>query len=451
MPSSGADPTVSRRTGYARADGLNIAFQTFGEGPGHLIFAPGYMTNVDQNWEWPGYARFLERLGRFAKVILFDRRGTGLSDRVPLHSPFENTMEDVRAVLDEVGVERAAFLGAGEGGPTCLLFAASFPERISALALYEPFVARAWAPDVPWGATPEMRERGVQAIDSKWGREPIGVRLYAPTLAADPVFLDWYLRAQRAGGTPTAARAWYEMSMDIDVRRILPAIRVPTLVIHRVGDRAISIDSSRFVASQIPGARLVELSGEDHFIFSGDTGALLDEIEGFITGVRPASEIDRVLATILFTDIVGSTERAALLGDHEWRRLLARHYELTAEEIQRHRGKLHETTGDGVKATFDGPARGVRCAQAIAERVASLGIEIRAGLHTGEVELRDGEFGGIAVHIAARVAALAGAGEVLVSSTVKDLVVGSGIRFEDRGSQRLKGVPDEWRLYSVIR
>jgi class 3 adenylate cyclase len=451
VPISGADSTVPRRTGYARVDGLNIAFQTYGEGPRHLIFVPGYMTNVDQNWEWPGYARFLERLGKFARVILIDRRGTGLSDRIPDHSPFENTMEDVRGVMDQVGIQQAALLGAGEGGPICLLFAASFPERVSVLALYEPFVARAWAPDVPWGITPEMRERGLQAIEFKWGREPIGAHLYAPSLASDPAFLDWYLRAQRAGGTPRAARAWYEMSMDIDVRGVLPAIRVPTLVMHRLGDRATSIDSSRFVVSQIRGARLIELAGEDHFIFSGDTSTMLDEIEAFITGVRPASQIDRVLSTILFTDIVGSTERASLLGDHEWRRLLVRHYELTAEEIERHRGKLHETTGDGVKATFDGPARGVRCAQSIIERVASLGIDIRAGLHTGEVELRDGDFGGIAVHIAARVAALAGAGEVLVSSTVRDLVVGSGIRFADRGTQVLKGVPDEWRLYSVTR
>jgi class 3 adenylate cyclase/pimeloyl-ACP methyl ester carboxylesterase len=442
---------VDRRTGYAQVDGLSIAYQIYGDGPRHLIVVPGYMTNIDQNWEWPGYARFLERLGSFAKVILVDRRGTGLSDRMPAHSSFEDTMDDVRAVMDEVGVPQAALVGAGEGGPTCMLFAATFPERTTALVLAAPFFVRAWAPDVPWGITPEAAEGNLRAIARKWGREPMGIHAFTPSLVGDPAYVEWYLRAQRAGGTPAAARAWFETLLHIDVRRILPAINVPTLVLHRVDDRVLSVESSRFAASQIPGARLVELPGNDHFWFSGDANQMLDEIEAFVTGVRPAAQIDRVLATILFTDIVGSTESAARLGDRAWRQLLARHYDITREEIERHRGKLAETTGDGVKATFDGPARAVRGAQSIIERVASLGIEIRAGVHTGEVELRAGDYGGIAVHIAARVCARAGPSEVLVSSTVKDLVVGSGLRFEDRGSHTLKGVPDEWRLFALAR
>ena len=438
------------RTSYARIDGLYIAYQIYGDGP-PLVVIPGYTTNVDQNWDWPGYARFLERLGSFAQVILIDRRGTGLSDRTPAHSSFEDTMFDVRAVLDEAGIAKAALLGGGEGGPTCMLFAATFPERTSALLLHVPFVARAWAPDVPWGVPPEVRERGLAAIDRKWGREPMGLSLYTPSLAADPAFVEWYLRAQRAGGTPNEARTWYELTTEIDVRRILPTIRVPTLVTHRVGDRALSIESSRYLVSRIAGARLVALPGADHFWFSGDADALIDEFAEFLTGVRPQAETDRVLATILFTDIVKSTERAAAMGDREWRRVLAAHYELLRAEIGRFRGRLAETTGDGVKATFDGPARAVRCARSVVDRVAELGLEIRAGLHTGEVELRDGELGGIAVHIAARVAALAGPSEVLVSSTVKDLVVGSSLQFADRGLHDLKGVPDQWRLFAVER
>jgi pimeloyl-ACP methyl ester carboxylesterase len=439
---------VRPQTGYARIDGLSIAYQLFGDGP-PLVVVPGYMTNLDQNWEWPGYARFFERLGAFARVILIDRRGTGLSDQPQAHSSFEDTMFDVRAVMDEVGVTKAALLGGGEGGPTCMLFAATFPERTSALVLCAPFVVRAWAPDVPWGITPEVRDRGLASVDRNWGREPMGLRVFAPSLAADPAFIEWYLRALRAGGTPNQARAWYEMTTSIDVRRILPAIRVPTLIVHRTGDRALPIESSEYLVGQIAGARLVALPGTDHFWFAGDADALTDEFQEFLTGARPAAEVDRVLATILFTDIVGSTQRAAAMGDREWRRLLAAHYDLLRAEIERFGGRLHETTGDGVKATFDGPARGVRCARSIVGRIGSLGLEIRAGLHTGEVELRDGSFGGIAVHIAARVMALAGPSEVLVSSTVKDLVVGSGLHFADRGLQDLKGVPDQWRIYSV--
>jgi len=439
-----------RRTGYAQIDGLSIAYQVHGEGP-PLIFQPGYMTNIDQNWEWPAYARFLERIGSFAQLILVDRRGTGLSDRTPPHAAFEDTMDDIRAVMDALDLPRAALFGAGEGGPTCMLFAATFPERTSALALYCPYVTRRWAPDVPWGITPEQRERALRAIDDRWGRAAIGVHLYAPSAADDPAFVEWYVRSERAGGTPGAARSWYEMTLDIDVRSVLPAIRVPTLLLHRTEDQALSIESSRYAAERIPGVRYVELPGRDHFLFLGDADALLDEVEEFTTGVRPAAPVDRLLATILFTDIVGSTERAAQLGDREWRGLLARHYEITRAEVERYRGKVQETTGDGVKATFDGPARAIRAARSVSDRVASIGLQIRAGLHSGEVELRDGAFGGIAVHIAARVMALAGPGEVLVSSTVKDLVIGSGMRFADRGIHTLKGVPDDWHLFVVER
>jgi class 3 adenylate cyclase len=436
---------------YARSDGLFIAYQVFGEGPLDLVVAPGYMSNIEQNWEWPAYARFLERLGTFARVIYFDRRGTGLSDRATGHLTFDDLMDDIRAVMDDAGSERAAVLGGAEGGPMCVLFAATFPERTSSLILVTSYARRLWASDYPWGITPEVDALVMAAYEHRWGRLPMGIRTLAPGLADDPAFRRWYVRAQRFGGSPGDAMAWYRITADIDVRDVLPAIRVPTLVLHRTGDRAIPVEEGRFLANGIPGARYHELPGEDHFWFAGDSDAILGEIEEFLTGARPAPEPDRVLATVMFTDIVGSTERAAALGDRRWRDLLESHHAVIRRELARFRGREVDTTGDGFLATFDGPARAIRCGVAISESLREIGVDVRVGLHTGEVDLAGSAVRGIAVHIGARISGLAEAGEVLVSGTVKDLVVGSGFEFEDRGMHVLKGVPGEWRTFAVTR
>jgi class 3 adenylate cyclase len=419
-----------------------------GDGPVDLVYVPGYMTNVEQNWEWPPYARFFERLASFSRLILYDRRGTGMSDRIQTLGSFDETVDDLVAVMEAAGSSRAALWGGAEGGPTCMLFAATYPERTAALVLYASYAKRTWAPDYPWGLSKEMDARIVRGFVERWGREPMGIHVMAPSAAEDPSFREWYLRALRFGGTPGSALAWYRMTADIDVRPLLPAIRVPTLVLHRVGDRVIPVESGRHLAQHIPGARYVELPGADHLNTVGSDD-VADEMEEFLTGSRPMPEADRVLSTVLFTDIVGSTERAAELGDRRWRELLERHDGLVRENLERFRGREVKTAGDGFLATFDGPARGIRSAAAIAEAVSSLGLRIRAGLHTGEIELAGADVRGIAVHIAARVMAMAGPGEVLVSGTVKDLVVGSGIGFEDRGTHELKGVPGEWRLFAV--
>jgi len=406
------------------------------------------MTHLEMNAEWPDSARFSERLASFAKVLLFDRRGTGLSDRVS-RLTVDDVMDDVRAVMDAVGWQRAAFLAGAEGGAPCLLFAATFPERMNALVLGASYARRMWAPDYPWGITQERHERVMASFDTRWGQELMGIDSMAPSLASDPRFQEYYLRAMRYGGTPGAARAWYQMTTEIDVRNILPTIRVPTLILHRTGDRAVPVEAGRYLAAHIPEARYVELPGEDHWWWSGDYAAIIDEIQEFLTGDRPIPEHDRVLATVLFTDIVASTEQAAQLGDRKWKSLLERHNDLVRRHLQRFRGQEIDTAGDGFLATFDGPARAIRCAQTIARDARAIGIEVRAGLHTGEIERLGADIGGIAVHLAARVMALAGPSEVLVSSTVKDLVAGSGITFEDRGRHALKGVPDEWHLFAV--
>lgn len=434
---------------YARSGALFIAYQVFGTGPLDLVVAPGYMSNVEQNWEWPAYARFLERLASFSRVILLDRRGTGLSDRPAAGLTFDDLMDDIRAVMDDAGSERAAVLGGAEGGPMCILFAASFPERTSALILATTYARRMRAPDYPFGLTPEDDARVMAAYEQRWGREPMGIRALAPSLADDPAFRHWYARAERFGGSPGAAMAWYRITADIDVRRVLPAIRVPTLVLHRTGDRAIPVEQGRDLAQAIPGALYHELPGDDHLWFAGDADAILGEIEEFLTGVRPAPEPERVLATVMFTDIVGSTARAAALGDRRWRDVLESHHAVVRDQLSRFRGREVDTAGDGFLATFDGPARAIRCGLAISKAVREIGVEVRVGLHTGEIELAGSDVRGIAVHIGSRVAALARPGEVLVSGTVKDLVVGTDLQFEDRGVHVLKGVPGEWRTFAV--
>jgi pimeloyl-ACP methyl ester carboxylesterase/class 3 adenylate cyclase len=436
-------------TRYAKSGDLRIAYQVHGDGPLDLVFAPGYLSHLEQNQWWPEYAGFFAKLASFSRLIVFDRRGTGLSDRILALGSFEELMDDIRVVLDAVGSDRAALFGGAEGGPMCILFAATFPERTSALVLGASYARRRWAPDYPWGLDEEAQQRILDGYEERWGRIGFGARAIAPTLADDERFQTWYAQAQRFSGTPASAREWFRITMDIDVRDVLPAIRVPTLVIHRSGDRVIPVESGRFLAKHIPDSKLVELPGQDHFPFVGDFDAGIDEIEEFLTGSRRRRQPDRVLATVLFTDIVGSTARAADLGDRRWTELLAEHHRVVRAELDRHRGKVVRLEGDGTLSTFDGPARAVNCAAAIRTALAPLGVEVRAGLHTGEVELAATGVEGIAVHIGARVAALARPGEVLTSSTVKDLVVGSGIEFSDRGRHELKGVPGEWRLYAV--
>jgi class 3 adenylate cyclase len=433
---------------YAQSGGVSIAFQVVGDGPRDLVFVPGWVSNIEVYWEDPALARFLTRLGSFSRLILFDKRGTGLSDRVTDMPSLEVRMDDVRAVMDSVGSERAALFGASEGGPMCALFSATYPQRTSALIMHGSYPRRTRAPGYPWGLSEEDSRAWIDRMRRDWGG-PVGLDERAPSMAGDNRFRQWWARMLRMSASPAAVSALATMNAEIDIRHILPAIRVPTLILHSVHDRAIDVGGSLYMAEQIPGAKLVQLAGPDHLVWLSDADAILGEIEEFTTGVRRSAEPDRVLATVLFTDIVGSTEKAVALGDRRWRDLLDNHQGVVRRNLDRFRGREVNTTGDGFLAAFDGPARSVRCACAIAEETRPLGIEIRAGLHTGECEVMGDDYGGIAVHIGARVAALAGPGEVLVSSTVKDLVSGSGLRFRDFGSRSLKGVPGEWRIFAV--
>ena len=427
-------------TRYAKSGDVNIAYQVFGEGPINLVVVPGFVSNIEHYWEEPDLARYLLQVASFARVAMFDKRGTGMSDRVEI-AGLEQRMDDLRAVMDAAGMDQAAVLGISEGTALSVLFAASHPERCRALVLYGGFPR----------SKPEFVDEFLGYIDRSWGSGS-ALPLFAPSRAEDPTFQNWWSRYERLGASPAAVAALMRLYKEIDVRDILPTIRVPTLVIHRTGDKIVPVRSGRSYAKHIPGARLLEVSGDDHLFFVGDNAAeITDAIEEFLTGSRPAVTVDRVLATVLFTDIVGSTEKAAALGDRRWRDVLDNHHATIRRNLARFRGHEIKTTGDGILATFDGPARGVRCACAIADEVRPLGIEVRAGLHTGECEMMDDDVGGIAVHIGARVAALAGAGEVLVSSTVKDLVAGSGLRFGDRGARPLKGVPGEWHIFAVER
>jgi pimeloyl-ACP methyl ester carboxylesterase len=433
---------------YTKSGDVNIAYQVIGEGPLDLVFVPGWVSNVEIVWEEPALVRFLTRLASFSRVILFDKRGTGLSDRFTEMPNLETRMDDVRAVMDAVNSERAALFGYSEGGVLCALFAATYPDRTSALIMYGSYARLTWRPDYPWGPTDEERIAFNDEAERHWG-EPVGIEDRAPSMAHDERFRNWWARYLRLSVSPAAFATLSRMNMQLDIRNILPAIRVPALILHSVNDQTLPIGGSRYLAEHIPEARLVELTGADHVPFLADADVIGDEIEEFLTGVRHGPEPDRVLATVLFTDIVGSSERAASLGDRAWRDLLESHHALIRRELDRFRGREIDTAGDGFLATFDGPARAIRCARAISEEVRSLGIEVRAGLHTGECEKMGEKLGGIAVHTGARVAALAKAGEVLVSSTVKDLVAGSGLSFQERGGHSLKGIPGEWNLFAV--
>jgi len=437
-------------TKYTHNGDVTLAYQVLGNGPLDLVLVPGFVSHLEQGWEEPSYARFLQRLASFSRLVLFDKRGTGLSDRIAGIPTLEQRMDDVRAVMETVGCQRAALLGVSEGGSMTALFSATYPERTSALILYGSVVRTAWAPDYPWGVKPAETERKNEKWRQEWGG-PLGLEEFAPSVARDERFRQWWAKYLRLGASPSAIITNSRMNMEIDIRNILPTIHVPTLVLHRSGDQSTDIEEGRYLAGHIPGAKLVELEGADHLWWVGDSDSIIDEIQEFLTGERQTVEPDRVLATVLFTDIVGSTEHAHKLGDRKWHDLLDQHNALVRRELTHFRGLEIDTAGDGFLATFDGPARAIQCAVAISDAVQRLGIQVRAGLHIGECELMDGKVGGIAVHIGARVMALSSANEVLVSSTVRDLVAGSGIKFEDRGLHPLKGVSDEWRLYAVNR
>jgi pimeloyl-ACP methyl ester carboxylesterase len=438
-------------TQYAKSGDTSIAYQVVGEGPIDLVLVLGFSTHLELQWESPPFARFFERISSFSRLILFDKRGTGLSDPVAEVPTLEQRVDDVRAVMDAAGSQRAALFGISEGGPMSVLFAATHPDRATALVLYGAMGRTTEAPDYPWASPAEaLRESAAEFIAPYWGQQAEGmVELFSPSLAGDPQAVEFTARLERSAASPAMVQQIFEMFLDIDVRDILPTIQVPTLVLHRHGDRVVNRRAGKEVAERIPGARYVELSGIDHVPWAGDSESVLGEAEEFLTGVRSMPKPERVLATVMFTDIVGSTERAAEFGDARWRELLAAHQAAVRSELSRCDGREVKTLGDGSLATFDGPARAIRCGSAIAEGAGALGLEVRVGLHCGEIELMDEDVGGIAVHIAARVGALAAGGEVLVSSTVKDLVAGSGISFVDRGTQQLKGIPDEWRLFAA--
>ena len=436
---------------YARNGDVHIAYETLGEGPMDLIIVPGFVSHLDIAWENHGYRKLAESLSRFSRLISFDKRGTGMSDPVEGVPTLEERMDDMRAVLDAVGSERAALLGFSEGAPMCVLFAASHPERSTALVLYGGMARSTWALDYPWASTPEaLRESATEFLLPGWGTGDF-MEVFAPSLAEDQSMREWWGRMERVGASPGMMVKLYQMFLEIDVRDTLPSIHVPTLVLHRVGDRVVNVNAGRHLAEHIPGAKYVEMPGRDHAGWAGDTDRLVGEIEEFLTGGRaaPPEDLDRVLATVLFTDVVGSTARAVEIGDKKWRDLLERHNSVVRRELTRFRGREVKTIGDGFLATFDGPARGVRAAQAIVAGVREIGLDVRSGLHTGECEMLGEDVGGIAVHIGARIAAKAGPNEVLVSSTVKDLVAGSGIEFAERGAHALKGVPGEWNLFAA--
>jgi class 3 adenylate cyclase len=430
------------------SDGTHIAWLQAGDGPLDVLYVPTWISQCEHLWAHPRVAHFFERIASFSRVIMFDRRGSGLSDPIGEGVTLEDQMDDVKAVMDAAGSERAALFAQMEGGPMAMLFAATHPERTSALLLYATFARTLYDDDLPWCRTAEQRAAGVDRFFANWGdgRRWAGL---APSLDEDESFQKWYAQLERLSAPPGTVRQLIDGVADVDVRDVLPSIRVPTLLLHRRDDPFIDPKHAEYLHPRIDGAKLVWLPGNENLLVAGDTDAVIDEAQEFLTGVRPEREPDRVLATVLFTDIVDSTRRAGELGDARWRDVLERHDELVRGQLRRHQGREIKTTGDGFLATFDGPARGIRCAVAIAEEVQPLGIEVRAGLHTGECELRGDDVAGMAVHIGARVGSTAGASEVLVSSTVKDLVVGSGIEFADRGATELKGVPGEWRLFAV--
>jgi class 3 adenylate cyclase/alpha-beta hydrolase superfamily lysophospholipase len=436
-------------TRYVKSDDVHIAYQVLGKGPPDLLFVPGFVSHIEAIWQSPEASALLRRLASFSRLIIFDKRGVGMSDRGSQIFTLEQRMHDVQAILDAVASEQAVLFGVSEGGPMSLLYAATYPERTSGLVLYGSYAKRSSAPDHPFGWSDERWQQVLDRMERHWGTpQGINVAMWAPSLAHDTHAADRLAAYFRAAASPGAALSIMKMNRDIDVRHVLPTISAPTLILHRTAERVISIENARYLAQHIPGAKLVELAGEDH-VWWRHGEQLIDRIEEFVTGTRHAHEPERVLATVLFTDIVGSTERAAALGDRAWRELLEAFQTRVRDVLRQFRGREIDTAGDGFFAAFDGPARAVRCAGAIREAVRALGLQMRSGVHTGECEVVNQGLAGIAVHTGARVAALAVPGEILVSQTVRDLVAGSGLRFADRGTHALKGVPGEWRLFSA--
>ncbi len=433
---------------YAVNGGVHIAYTVVGDGPIDVVFTSGIWSNLDVMWEEPRWAHFLDRLASFSRLIVFDMRGVGLSDRGSEPPFLESQMDDMSAVMDAAGSESAVIFGGARGGAMSMLFAATYPERVRALVLYAAVAKTMRTADFPYGKPEQDQQAFFDRFVAEMGTGQ-NLDLQGPSGLGDPRFVRWWARFERLVATPSAYRELAAIFGDLDVRAVLPSIQAPTLVLQRIGDRITPATQGRYLAATIPGARLMEFPGDDHIPWLGDGDAILDEVEEFVTGSRPAPDVDRVLSTVLFTDIVGSTEQQAAMGDHAWKDLVLAHHRIVRAALARWRGVENDTAGDGFFATFDGPARAVRCALDVADAVRSLSIEIRAGVHTGECEIVDGKHGGIAVATGARIAALAGPSQVLVSQTVKDLVAGSGLVFEDHGEHSLKGVPQRWHLFAA--
>jgi class 3 adenylate cyclase len=435
---------------FAEAEGVNVAYHVVGTGPQDIVYVQGAWSHLEVGWELPAYRRFCEMLGEFARLIIFDKRGMGMSDRVRGATPLDVRMDDIRAVMDAVGSNTATLIGESEGGPLSVLFAAAHPERTTGLVLMGSEVRERKDDDWPWGeATEEEFEASMAMLPEKWGRPGRFMEYFAPSQEVTPWMTDWSARLQRNANTPTGAEAFMRMAFDIDIRDILPSVRVPTLILHSEGDRICNVENARYQARVIPNARYVEMPGADHVPWF-DPEPTVEEIREFMTGRRVPSVPDRVLTTLLFTDIVGSTNRAIEMGDHRWRDLLEAHGDEVRSQLERYGGTEVNTAGDGFLASFHGPARAIRCGQEIRRQLRQLGLEIRAGVHTGEVEKIGDDIAGIAVHIGARISALAGPGEVLVSGTVRDLVAGSGLEFTDRGTHELRGIPEQWRIFAAL-
>jgi pimeloyl-ACP methyl ester carboxylesterase/class 3 adenylate cyclase len=437
-------------TQYVRTAGVSVAYQVIGDGPVDLVLVPGFLSNIEVFWEQPRVARFLHKLASFSRLIIFDKRGTGLSDRVTDAATLEERMDDVRAVMDKIGSERAALFGYSEGGSMCALFAATYPERTVALIMAGSFARRTFTDDYPCAPTEQQMLKSIEEMLAHWG-EPFRLDLRAPSVAQDPAVRQWYAKYLRMSASPAAAGALAIANLEIDIRYLLPAIRTPTLILHASGDRVISPDAGKYLAANIPGARFAEIRSSDHVPFFEGAEECLGQIQKFLTGTTPLPEFDSRLCTIMFTDIVGSTDRAIEIGDRRYQDLLESHHARVRSELQLYRGQEIRTTGDGFVVSFDGPARAIQCGLAITSAVREIGLDVRVGLHTGECEVRSGELSGIALNIAARVAALAAPARVLVSQTVRDLVAGSGLKFADGGVHTLKGLPEEWRLFEVSR
>jgi pimeloyl-ACP methyl ester carboxylesterase len=434
-------------TRYAHNGDVHIAYQSFGSGP-DLILIPGIFANLDRQWEEPGYAAFLERLGSFARLTVLDARGSGLSDRAEILPQPEEQMDDITAVMSAVGIERATIAGFSQGGQFALLYAATYPSRVDGLILYAAYASARRQDDYPWGRSDAWTAEWQRILDEDWGTGAT-LPLVAPTRTDDPRFRAWWTRFERSANSPAGAIAFARVYGFLDVRHLLSAISVPTLVLQRRTDVYRASGQAAWIADRIAGAALVELDGVDHLPYVGDWEAITDEIASFIHGSTRTRETDRVLATVMFTDIAGSTEMAAAVGDRRWRETVERHNDIVRRALDRYRGREVDTAGDGFFATFDGPARAVRCAGSIRDAVVDLGLAVRIGLHTGEVENAGTEVRGLAVNIGSRAMATAAAGEIVATGTVRDLVVGSGITFADRGRHGLKGVPGDWQLFTV--